>query len=129
MGVIGAAGVWIVPVDPLPLVYVIVLPLADSPLMYVVLMFCPAESPVALVALPTVMLDRADAPVPPLATGRIPFTPGVMFAVPSNDGADVEPRSVWIVRPVASSVALAALPVMLSPSMTNLVSGPHALSL
>lgn len=126
MGVIGAAGVWIVPVDPFPLVYVIVLPLMDSPLIYVELICCPAES---CVALPTVMLDRADAPVPPLATGRIPFTPGVMFAVPLNDGADVEPRSVWIVRPVASLVALAALPVMLSPSMTNLVNGPQVPSL
>lgn len=115
MGVIGAAGVWIVPVDPLPLVYVIVLPLADSSLMYVVLMFCPAESPVALVAVAALPEQAAD--VPPLAAAVI-----VMLAVPSKS-------TLLILRFVCNFVALAALPVMLSPSMTNLVSGPHVPSL
>ena len=50
------------------------------------------------------------APVPPLAIGNVPVTPGVIFADPLNDAVLVLARFVRTVRAVASFVALAALP-------------------
>ena len=52
----------------------------------------------------------AVAPVPPLATGSVPVTPGVMFPPPVNVAAEVEPRFVLMVLPVASWAALVAVP-------------------
>ncbi len=49
-------------------------------------------------------------PVPPLATGSTPVTPGVMLAEPSKEAVDVLARFVLTVRAVASFVAVPAFP-------------------
>ena len=49
------------------------------------------------------------APEPPLATPRVPVTPGVMLALPSKVADEVDPRLVWTVLPV---VSVAAEPVV-----------------
>ena len=49
------------------------------------------------------------SPVPPLAIGKVPVTPGVIFAEPLNDADDVLARFVWMVLAV---VNVAALPVV-----------------
>jgi hypothetical protein len=49
-------------------------------------------------------------PVPPLATGSVPVTPGVMLAEPLNEAEAVLARFVWTVRAV---VSVAAEPVVL----------------
>ena len=67
-------------------------------------------SPLQAFALPTVMLDRLVAPVPPLPTASVPVTPGVIFAVPLKLAVAVEARFVRIVLAVTSFVAAAAVP-------------------
>lgn len=48
-------------------------------------------------------------PVPPLATGKVPVTPGVTLADPLNETADVLAKLVWKVLAV---VSVAAEPVV-----------------
>jgi len=54
--------------------------------------------------------ERDVTPVPPLVTGSVPVTPGVIFAVPLKLAVDVDPRFVRIVLAVASFVAAVAVP-------------------
>ena len=44
-------------------------------------------------------------PVPPLATGNVPVTPGVMSAVPSNEAVEVDARFVLTVLAFLSLTA------------------------
>ena len=52
------------------------------------------------------------APVPPFATGNVPVTPGVIFAVPSKLVLLVLAKFVRIVLAVCNFVAVAAFPVV-----------------
>ena len=54
--------------------------------------------------------DKEVTPVPPLAIGNVPVTPGVTFLLPSNDAVLVLPRLVLIVLAVASLSAEVAEP-------------------
>jgi len=54
-----------------------------------------------------------SAPVPPLDTGSIPVTPGLVSAVPSNAAGEVLPKSTLSARAVCTLVAEAASPVAL----------------
>ena len=71
-----------------------------------------AKAPIFAGVIPRLLLALAAvvAPVPPFAIGRVPVTPGVTLAVPSNVAVEVDPRLVRIVLPVASFVAEAAVP-------------------
>ena len=54
---------------------------------------------------------QLDLPVPPLPTPRVPVTPGVILAVPSNDAVEVDARFVRIVFALVSLFAAEAVPV------------------
>ena len=50
-------------------------------------------------------------PVPPLVTGKVPVTPGVIFALPLKDAELVLARFVCTVLAVARVVEVVALPL------------------
>ena len=61
------------------------------------------------------------APVPPLAIGKVPVTPGVILALPSNEAVEVDANLVRIVLAVANLVALAELPDKLPLNVVALI--------
>ena len=65
-----------------------------------------------------------ELPVPPLAIGKTPVTPGVILAEPSKFTALVLAKLVRIERAVASLVAVAAFPVVFKSNEVQAVGTP-----